>query len=127
MNHAQDEPFARESMRDYGDDPWRIEVKGIDQEYSGLDETLFALGNGYLGMRGNHEEGRPFTTHGTFVNGLHESWIIEHPESAYGFAEHGQAMIQDRKSTRLNSSHVKISYAGFCLKEKSEHRARHDP
>src|SRR5690606_5991672 len=103
MNHAQDEPFARESMRDYGDDPWRIEVKGIDPEYSGLDETLFALGNGYLGMRGNHEEGRPFTTHGTFVNGLHESWIIEHPEYAYGFAEHGQAMIHapDTKTIRV--------------------------
>src|SRR5690606_42106603 len=26
----------------------------------------------------------------------------------------------DRKSTRLNSSHVKISYAVFCLKKKSE-------
>src|SRR5690606_41733818 len=28
---------------------------------------------------------------------------------------------RDRKSTRLNSSHVKISYAVFCLKKKSEH------
>src|SRR5436305_2935221 len=27
---------------------------------------------------------------------------------------------QDRKSTRLNSSHVRISYAVFCLKKKSE-------
>src|SRR5690606_41125113 len=27
---------------------------------------------------------------------------------------------QDRKSTRLNSSHVKISYAVFCLKKKSK-------
>src|SRR5204862_4194242 len=26
----------------------------------------------------------------------------------------------DRKSTRLNSSHVEISYAGFCLKKKKE-------
>src|SRR5690606_41797351 len=26
--------------------------------------------------------------------------------------------LQDRKSTRLNSSHVKISYAVFCLKKK---------
>src|SRR5690606_41195440 len=26
--------------------------------------------------------------------------------------------VQDRKSTRLNSSHVKISYAGFCLKKR---------
>src|SRR5690606_40626027 len=29
-----------------------------------------------------------------------------------------QALEQDRKSTRLNSSHVKISYAVFCLKKK---------
>src|SRR5690606_40189214 len=28
----------------------------------------------------------------------------------------------DRKSTRLNSSHVKISYAVFCLKKKKEHK-----
>src|SRR5690606_41396905 len=28
--------------------------------------------------------------------------------------------IQDRKSTRLNSSHVKISYAVFCLKKKKQ-------
>src|SRR5690606_41326171 len=31
-----------------------------------------------------------------------------------GAADH----VRDRKSTRLNSSHVKISYAGFCLKNK---------
>src|SRR5690606_41952828 len=30
----------------------------------------------------------------------------------------GQAGDRDRKSTRLNSSHVKISYAVFCLKKK---------
>src|SRR5690606_41371351 len=33
---------------------------------------------------------------------------------------HGCRMIGDRKSTRLNSSHVKISYAVFCLKKKTE-------
>src|SRR5690606_40171134 len=33
----------------------------------------------------------------------------------------------DRKSTRLNSSHVKISYAVFCLKKKSStHCSRND-
>src|SRR5690606_5571469 len=32
-------------------------------------------------------------------------------------AQYG-AVSQDRKSTRLNSSHVKISYAVFCLKKK---------
>src|SRR5690606_41318337 len=29
----------------------------------------------------------------------------------------GVATLRDRKSTRLNSSHVKISYAVFCLKK----------
>src|SRR2546427_8690687 len=29
--------------------------------------------------------------------------------------------IQDRKSTRLNSSHSQISYAVFCLKKKKKH------
>src|SRR5690606_39995708 len=31
---------------------------------------------------------------------------------------------QDRKSTRLNSSHVKISYAVFCLKKKKTKKAQ---
>src|SRR5690625_6394430 len=31
-----------------------------------------------------------------------------------------QILSQDRKSTRLNSSHVAISYAVFCLKKKSQ-------
>src|SRR5207302_8483432 len=31
----------------------------------------------------------------------------------------GRAPDRDRKSTRLNSSHVKISYAVFCLKKKN--------
>src|SRR2546429_3100814 len=33
--------------------------------------------------------------------------------------------IQDRKSTRLNSSHGYISYAVFCLKKKKAHPSRH--
>src|SRR5690606_40732576 len=33
-------------------------------------------------------------------------------------------VLEDRKSTRLNSSHVKISYAVFCLKKKKETKPR---
>src|SRR5690606_40883970 len=33
-------------------------------------------------------------------------------------ADYVRAQAEDRKSTRLNSSHVKISYAVFCLKKK---------
>src|SRR5947209_17769876 len=31
-------------------------------------------------------------------------------------------MLQDRKSTRLNSSHANISYAVFCLKKKKKNK-----
>src|SRR5690625_6523144 len=34
-------------------------------------------------------------------------------------AGHGCGLVRDRKSTRLNSSHVAISYAVFCLKKKN--------
>src|SRR5690606_41839354 len=37
-----------------------------------------------------------------------------------------QRSIRDRKSTRLNSSHVKISYAVFCLKKKTNTTPQHD-
>src|SRR5690554_7277270 len=35
------------------------------------------------------------------------------------FARHPLVYLVDRKSTRLNSSHVRISYAVFCLKKKT--------
>src|SRR5690606_40957326 len=39
-------------------------------------------------------------------------------ETIQGMMMSLQTAIRDRKSTRLNSSHVKISYAVFCLKKK---------
>src|SRR5947199_2202114 len=36
------------------------------------------------------------------------------------FAQSGNVLSADRKSTRLNSSHLGISYAVFCLKKKND-------
>src|SRR5688572_31704248 len=37
-------------------------------------------------------------------------------------------VVEDRKSTRLNSSHSQISYAVFCLKKKkNKHKQQHRP
>src|SRR5690625_6912036 len=46
-------------------------------------------------------------------------WILDYAGSAGGNQCHPRAR-KDRKSTRLNSSHVAISYAVFCLKKKTE-------
>ncbi|MBP1327622.1 alpha,alpha-trehalose phosphorylase [Leucobacter exalbidus] len=92
-----------ELKRDFGDDPWRLVSHGIDPDLAGQDETLFSLGNGYLGLRGNHEEGLPLGSHGTFINGFHETWRIQHAENAYGFAEQGQTIVNvpDAKTIRI--------------------------
>jgi len=91
-------------------DPWRL----IETRYSedGVAETIFAVGNGYLGLRGNHVEGRGAHEHGTFINGLHETWPIRHAEQAYGFAEVGQTIVNapDAKIMRVYVDDEPISF-----------------
>jgi len=84
-------------------DEWRLVETRAPRGVDGLAETLFALGNGYLGLRGNPEEAVAAYEHGTFVNGFHETWKIEYPEGAYGFADTGQTILNvpDAKSVRL--------------------------
>ncbi|MBC2682361.1 glycoside hydrolase family 65 protein [Corynebacterium anserum] len=69
----------------------------------GVAETIFALSNGYLGLRGNPSEGRDSHKHGTFINGVHETWNIQHAEDAYGLARAGQGIVSvpDAKAMRL--------------------------
>jgi alpha,alpha-trehalose phosphorylase len=84
-------------------DEWALIETSFDAADMGRTETIFAVGNGYLGMRGNVEEGRDGHVHGTFVNGFHETWPIRHAEEAYGFARVGQTIVNapDAKTIRL--------------------------
>jgi alpha,alpha-trehalose phosphorylase len=84
-------------------DPWRLIETAFDLDDVGVTETLFAVGNGYLGLRGNFPEGRWAHEHGTFINGFHETFPIRHAEQAYGFAEIGQTIINapDAKVMRV--------------------------
>ena len=84
-------------------DEWRLVERSFEFEDAGVTETLFAVGNGYLGLRGNHPEGRHAHEHGTFINGFHEVFPIRHAEQAYGFAEVGQTIINapDAKVMRV--------------------------
>jgi alpha,alpha-trehalose phosphorylase len=74
-------------------DPWRLVECEPDRESLGVTETLFTVANGYLGMRGNADEGRIAHAHGTYINGFHETWTIHHAEAAYGFARTGQTIV----------------------------------
>ncbi len=84
-------------------DDWRLIETHFDLDDVGVTETLFAVGNGYLGLRGNQPEGRFAHEDGTFLNGFHETFPIRHAEQAYGFAEVGQQIINapDSKVMRV--------------------------
>ena len=77
----------------YPPDPWRIVERRWPGPFRDRAETVFSLSNGYLGVRGTFEEGRPSLSPGTFVNGFHETWPIQHAESAYGLATTGQTIV----------------------------------
>jgi hypothetical protein len=82
---------------------WKFTEAYYSADDLGVTETLFAVGNGYLGLRGNVEEGRETHTHGTFINGFHETWPIRHAEEAFGFARVGQTIVNvpDTKTMKL--------------------------
>ncbi|MDH3682805.1 MAG: glycoside hydrolase family 65 protein [Acidimicrobiia bacterium] len=84
-------------------DPWSLIEAEYDVTDLGRTETLFALGNGYLGLRANPEEGRDAHSHGSYINGFHETWRISHAETAFGFAEVGQTIVNvpDAKVMKL--------------------------
>ena len=84
-------------------DPWRLVERSFSLEDTGVTETLFSVANGYLGLRGNHPEGRHAHEDGTFINGFHETFPIRHAERAYGFAEVGQIIVNapDAKVLRV--------------------------
>jgi alpha,alpha-trehalose phosphorylase len=87
----------------YPQDEWKAVEKRFHPDFLEWAETIFSLGNGYMGMRGNFEEGVPAFERGTFVNGFHETWPIVYGENAHGFAKTGQTMVSvpDTKIMRL--------------------------
>jgi alpha,alpha-trehalose phosphorylase len=93
----------RPSSLDYPADEWNVIEKAFHPEFLAQSETMLALGNGYLGMRGCPEEGGPYAENGTFINGFYETRPIIYAEDAYGFARTGQTIcnVTDSKIIKL--------------------------
>ena len=85
----------------YPTDEWRVRETRYSERYFARAETAFALSNGYVGIRGTFDEGRPVLSPGTFVNGFHETWRIVHAEDAYGLARTGQTIVNVPDATVL--------------------------
>ncbi len=78
---------------DFPVDPWRLIERRFSSELLPRTETLFTVANGHLGLRGNHEEGRPAYEHSSLIAGFHETWPITHAEQAFALARTGQTII----------------------------------
>jgi trehalose/maltose hydrolase-like predicted phosphorylase len=84
---------------------WQIIESEFRLADAQLYETLFALGNGYLGMRGTFEEGLGRgSVEGTYVNGFYESAPIIYGEKFIGYAENKQTILNlaNAKALRLS-------------------------
>jgi len=94
---------VRPPLRDYPADEWNVIERGFHPEFMAQLETILALGNGYLGMRGCPEEGGPNVENSTLVNGFYENRPILYGEEAYGFAKTGQTILNvtDSKIIKL--------------------------
>src|SRR5215831_7667098 len=85
----------------YPVDPWRIRELAFDPALAARNETIFALANGHLGLRGNLEEAAGNVAHGTFVNGFFEESPITYGEAAYGFARNHQVLLNVADGKRI--------------------------
>jgi alpha,alpha-trehalose phosphorylase len=102
--------------------------KAVLSAPAGQTETLFALANGFLGIRRAFEEGSPAFHHGTFVNGFHETWPIVYGEDAFGFARTGQTIVNvpDSKIIRLyvDDEPLDLSRVAAILRTRARHADR---
>ncbi len=74
-------------------EPWRLRETGLDLDSLARTESLFAVSNGHIGLRGNLDEGEPTGVPGTYLNGVHERRPLPYAEAGYGFPEDGQTIV----------------------------------
>ena len=85
-------------MRVIGDevfavDPWSVPERELDLDKLAQTESVFALSNGHIGLRGNLDEGEPPGSPGTYLNGFYERRPLPYAETAYGNPESGETLI----------------------------------
>ena len=100
---------------------WSIRETALHLDILAQTESLFALSNGHIGLRGNFDEGEPHGLPGTYLNSVHElrplvfdNVITAHPHIDIG-GEIPKVIFFD-KIKRLFYSHFHILRGGQqCL------------
>ena len=74
-------------------EPWQVRETKLDLNLLAQSESLFALSNGHIGLRGNLDEGEPYGLPGTYLNSFYEIRPLPYAEAGYGYPEAGQTVV----------------------------------
>jgi len=74
-------------------EPWSVRESSLRLDLLPQSESVFALANGHIGLRGNLDEGEPHGLPGTYLNGFYEVRPLPYPEGGYGYPEAGQTVV----------------------------------
>lgn len=92
-------------------DPWKLKTSKLEKDDKRLQESLTSLGNGYMGMRGNFEEGYSGDTHqGTYIAGV---WYPD--KTRVGWWKNGYPDYFGKVINALNFIGIEVSINGEKL------------
>jgi alpha,alpha-trehalose phosphorylase len=74
-------------------EPWELRETEFNVDLLAQSESIFALSNGHIGLRGNLDEGDPHGLPGTYLNSVYEVRPLPYAEAGYGFPDDGQTVI----------------------------------
>jgi alpha,alpha-trehalose phosphorylase len=74
-------------------EPWHVRENTLNLDLLAQSESIFALSNGHIGLRGNLDEGEPYGLPGTYLNSFYETRPLPYAEAGYGYPEDGQSLI----------------------------------
>ena len=74
-------------------EPWTVREVVLDTDVLTQSESVFAVSNGHIGLRGNLDEGEPHGIPGTYLNGVYEDRPLPYAEAGYGYPDSGQTVI----------------------------------
>jgi alpha,alpha-trehalose phosphorylase len=74
-------------------EPWGVREERLDLDVLAQTESIFALSNGHIGLRGNLDEGEPNAIPGTYLAALYELRPLPYAEAGYGYPESGQTVV----------------------------------
>lgn len=78
---------------DFPVEPWQVRETRLDLNVLAQSESLFALSNGHIGLRGNLDEGEPHGLPGTYLNSFYEVRPLPYAEAGFGYPEAGQTVV----------------------------------